>query len=76
MVKALLESGKLAKPGNSCMTVNPLGSQLQFFGLGIDYPLSPCAPSEDEPAAAVHVARPGIAPGSVQGPRWRPGTPA
>src|SRR5271157_2716014 len=33
MVKALLESGKLAKPGNSCMTVNPLGSQLQFFGL-------------------------------------------
>jgi hypothetical protein len=34
MVKVLLESGKLAKPGNSCMTVNPFGSQLQFFGLG------------------------------------------
>jgi len=32
-VKALLEFGKLAKPGNSYMTVNPLGSQLQFFRL-------------------------------------------
>jgi hypothetical protein len=31
MVKALLESGKLAKPGNSYMMVNPLGSQLQFL---------------------------------------------
>jgi hypothetical protein len=31
MVKVLLESGKLAKPGNSCMTVNPLGSQLQVL---------------------------------------------
>jgi hypothetical protein len=30
-VKALLESGKLAKPGNSYMMVNPLGSQLQFL---------------------------------------------
>jgi hypothetical protein len=31
MVKVLLESGKLAKPGNSYMMVNPLGSQLQFL---------------------------------------------
>jgi hypothetical protein len=33
MVKVLLVSGKLAKPGNSYMTVNPLCAQLRLFGL-------------------------------------------
>src|SRR2546421_476296 len=33
MVKVLLVSVRLAKPGNSCMTVNPLWAQLRFFGL-------------------------------------------
>jgi hypothetical protein len=35
MVKALLVTGKLVKPGNFSVTVNFLGSQLRFVGLGI-----------------------------------------
>jgi hypothetical protein len=41
MVKVLLVSGKLAKPGNSYVTVNPLCSQLWFFGLVRNVP--PCS---------------------------------